>query len=125
MAELRITVKPPDEVGDERRDEMLGVLAERLREGAGLDTPPQLMPDIGDNGIINPMYLLTVRDPQICTAVLRSLGAWHMAHPGTKLVLKVTGRGGRVALEVSRFSTVAFAEAAAKIRNAVAGNPDE
>lgn len=125
MAELRITVKPPDDVDGARRNEMLDALARRLQEGLQLDQPPAVMPDIGDDGLISPMFLLTVRDAETTAATLRSVGTWYMAHPGTKVVIKVTGRGGRVALEITRFSTVAFAEAATKIHNAVVGGPGD
>lgn len=117
MPELRIVVEVPDDLGRERRDEVLGLLASALQDAADLEERPSPLPDIDDDGNINPMFLLSVREAERCEAALRSVGAWYMKHPDIPLVLRATGRGGRVALQLKRFSTIAFAEAVSKIHD--------
>lgn len=121
MAELRITLRLDDAVPAERHDTLLDGLAEALQRHAALDDRPAPIPDIDDDGNLHPMFLLRVADPEALAGALRALGAWYMQHPDVPVVCKATGRGGRVALQLTRFSTVAFADAATRLRGVVAG----
>lgn len=122
MAELRITLRLDDAaVPADRQESVLDRLAEALERHAALGDRPAPIPDIDDDGNLHPMFLLRVADAEALAGALRALGAWYMQHPDVPVVCKATGRGGRVALQLTRFSTVAFAEAATRLRGAVAG----
>lgn len=142
MAELRITVHFRDTVGGDERNRLLRELGEALAGGsaAGGETRPaggetgaggesdgpqrvRAMPEPDEQGELHPMFLLRVDDAAMVNAVMRSLGGWAMQHPTVPLVLKATGRGGRVAFELKRFSTVAFAHASARLADAIGGSP--
>ncbi len=120
MAELRMTLKLPEDLGDRSRKEVLTDLAEALQQATGAEERPKLLREPTEDGDeLHPMFLLNVRDPQAAAAALRGLGSWYMRHPQVNVVLRTTGAGGRVALELKRFSTVAFAELVSKVTDAV------
>lgn len=124
MAELRMTLKLPDDLGGRSRKEVLADLAVALQQATGAEDRPRVLREPTEDGDeLHPMFLLNVRDPQTAAAALRGLGGWYMRHPDVNVVLRTTGAGGRVALELRRFSTVAFAEAASKVTDAVQASP--
>lgn len=123
MAELRMTIKLPDDLGGRSRKDILDGLAGSLQEATGMEERPRVLREPTEDGDeLHPMFLLNVRDPESAAAAMRGLGGWYMRHSDLNVVLRTTGVGGRVALELRRFSTVAFAEAARKITDAVAGS---
>lgn len=125
MAELRLTLKLPDDLGDRSRKEILRRLAEALQEATEAPERPRVLREpTEDSDELHPMFLLNVRGAEKAAAAMRGLGAWYMRHPDLNVVVKTTGAGGRVALELRRFSTVAFAEAATKVTDAVEASAD-
>lgn len=118
-----MTVRLPDDLGGRSRKEILGGLAGALQEATGMAERPQVLREPTEDGDeLHPMFLLNVQDAESAAAAMRGLGGWYMRNSDLNVVIRTTGVGGRVALELRRFSTVAFAEAARKVTDAVAGS---
>lgn len=120
-----MTLRFPDGLEDGSAEGLLRDLAGSLQQAVGMPQRPRALREPTEDGDeLHPMFLLNVTDAEAAAAAMRGLGGWYMRHPDVNVTVKTTGAGGRVALELRRFSTVAFAEAASKVTDAVVPSAD-
>lgn len=108
MPELRISLPPGVEVTVV--EQLTAALSEAL---AG--RPLRALPHPDDDGHLVPAVRITARTGDELRSALAAVARWGMQHPDVPVRLHATGPGGRLSLELRRFSAVAFADASRRI----------
>lgn len=113
--ELQVTVSFPVETDEVEKAEVLNALMMVLKGGMGLNERLTRNPGMGQTAGPLRVFVLEFQDPERCSLALRSVGGWYMRHPDLTVSLKADGPKGGIRLQLKGFSTVAYAEAIAKI----------
>jgi hypothetical protein len=128
MGTLRVAVSFPEEsasleeqerVLNELMQDMKGAMGlnERLTRLPELTLPGQQAPDPSElDEVAYRVFQLEFPDETGCEQVLRAVGGWYMRNPWVMVSFKADGPGGGINLRLSSFSTVAFAQAVARLK---------
>jgi hypothetical protein len=128
MGTVRVAVSfPEDSPSLEEQQRVLNELMQAMKDAMGLNErltrlpeltlPGQQAPDPSEmDEVAYRVFQLEFSDDAGCGQVLRAVGGWYMRHPWVTLSFKADGPGGGVNLRLSGFSTVAWANAVARLR---------
>lgn len=128
MGTVRVAVSFPDDAPSlEEQQRILNELMQAMKDAMGLNErltrlpemtlPGQQAPDPSElDEVAYRVFQLEFPDDTGCGQVLRAVGGWYMRHPWVTVSFKADGPGGGVNLRLSGFSTVAWANAVARLR---------
>ena len=129
MGSLRVAVSGPvdDPPSLEHQTEILNDLMERMKQAMGLGErltrlpemtlPGQPAPETSESADVPyRVFQLEFPDDRGCAQILSAFGGWYMRYPWVMASFKADGPGGGVNLKLTSFSTVAFAQVAARVR---------
>lgn len=129
MGTVRVAVSFPDEAAPplEEQQQVLNELMQAMKDAMGLNErltrlpeltlPGQQAPDPAQlDEVAYRVFQLEFPDDAGCAQVLRAVGGWYMRHPWVMVSFKADGPGGGVNLRLASFSTVAWANAVARLR---------
>lgn len=136
MGTLRVAVSFPEEgFSLEGQQKVLDELMQSMKDAMGLNErltrlpeltlPGQQAPDPSQmDEVAYRVFQLEFPDEGGCVQVLRAIGTWYMRNPSVMVSFKADGPGGGVNLRLTSFSTVAFAQAFARIREYTEPQPE-
>lgn len=137
MGTLRVAVSFPEDAASlEEQEQVLNELMQRMKDAMGLNErltrlpeltlPGQQAPDPSElDEVAYRVFQLEFPDDTGCGQVLRAVSGWYMRHPWVMVSFKADGPGGGVNLRLTTFSTVAFAQAIARLQKYTEPEPDE
>jgi hypothetical protein len=114
MPELKITVVLPgqaSEVEAERLDGLMSALAAEAGRAAILQREHGLGRAEGPPRV----FIGTFSTPEALAAILRGCGGWYMRNPTATVTFKIQSSKGGKTLQMSSYSAVAVARAAAQL----------
>jgi hypothetical protein len=123
--ELRITVSFPPNTPVEERADALNELMLTMKEGMGLNERLTRLPGLEQKAGPLRVFVYEFREPGRCSEVLRALGGWYMRYAGLTVTVRGDAPAGGINLQLNEFSTVAFAQAAAKLGALMAERPPD
>ncbi len=115
MPELKITVVLPEAEPEEEAvalDGLMSVLATEAGRLASL----QRQKGFGQTTGPSRVYLATFDSAEALIALLRASGGWYMRHPAATLTYKMESSKGGKTLQMTSYSPVAMASAAAQLK---------
>ncbi|HVM35983.1 MAG TPA: hypothetical protein VM784_11645 [Actinomycetota bacterium] len=116
MAELKITVILPDLVNTPEEAESLDRLMAMLASEAGRLATLQRQHGLGQTEGTPRVFSARFSDAEALAALLRASGGWFMRNPAATVTFKMeSGKGGKT-LQLTSFSPVAMARAAAEMK---------
>ncbi|MGI8708238.1 MAG: hypothetical protein ACR2LG_08570 [Actinomycetota bacterium] len=116
MPELKITVIMPQIVNTKDEAEALDGFMSILAAEAGRLAELQRQPGFGQHEGVARVFSARFSEEDALAAVVRASGKWFMRNPGATLTYKIeSGRGGKT-LQLTSYSAVALAQAAAELK---------
>ena len=123
--ELRVTVSFPPGTSVEDQANALNELMLTMKDGMGLNERLTRLPGIEQKAGPLRVFVFEFQEPRRCSEVLRALGGWYMRYSGLTVTVRGDAPAGGISLQLKEFSTVAFAQAVARLGALMAEQPPD